>query len=54
MGKTYKRNREYRPKQHGKVFTKDQHPWKKNKHGNKDEDFKENETNRDYDPSLYQ
>lgn len=52
MGKTYKRNQEYRPKQHGKVFIKDQRPWKKNKHGNKGENLKEKEIDRDYDPSY--
>jgi hypothetical protein len=54
MGKTYKRNREYKPKQHGKVFVKDQRPWKKNKGGNKDGDLRQKETDHDYDPSLYQ
>ena len=33
MGKTYKRNQQFRPKKHGKTFTKDQ-PWK-NKKDNK-------------------
>lgn len=54
MGKTYKRNQEYRPKQHGKVFVKDQRPWKKNKHGNKDGDFREKEIDQDYDSSYHQ
>ena len=31
MGKTYRRDQQYRPKKHGKVFSKDQKPWKKNK-----------------------
>lgn len=45
MGKTYKRNQEYRPKQHGKVFIKDKNrPWKKNKHG----DIKENTNDKNY------
>lgn len=30
MGKTYKRNSQFRPKKHGQVFTKDQ-TWKKRK-----------------------
>ena len=31
MGKTYRRNGQYRPKKKGKVFVKDD-SWKKNKH----------------------
>jgi hypothetical protein len=54
MGKTYKRNQEYRPKQHGKIFIKDQRPWKKSKHGNKNVDMKEKEINGDQDSSFYQ
>ena len=30
MGKTFKRNEQFRPKKQGQVFTKDQ-SWKKNK-----------------------
>lgn len=30
MGKTYRRDNQFRPKKHGQVFTKDK-PWKKNK-----------------------
>jgi len=32
MGKTYKKNQSYFPKVKGRVFTKDNQPWKKNKH----------------------
>lgn len=31
MGKTFRRDQEYRPKKNGKLFTKDKKPWKKNK-----------------------
>lgn len=50
MGKTYKRNQEYKPKQHGKIFIKDNRPWKKNKHG-KDVDHRPKE---DYDSLIDQ
>lgn len=31
MGKTYRRDQQYRPRKQGRVFTKDQN-WKKHKH----------------------
>lgn len=31
MGKTYRRDKPFRPKAHGRVFNKDFQPWKKPK-----------------------
>lgn len=38
MGKSFKRNQQFRPKKQGKIFTKDQ-PWKKHKHKVVEEDL---------------
>lgn len=43
MGKTYKRNQQYRPKKHGKVFTKDRNPWKKDKYDDINRDVRTKE-----------
>lgn len=48
MGKTYKRNQQYRPKKQGKVFNKDQNPWKKNKHID-DKDERPKDFGQEYD-----
>lgn len=52
MGKTYKRNQEFRPKKYGKVFIKDQRPWKKNKHGDNKEEIRQKDFGQDYDSSI--
>lgn len=56
MGKTYKRNKEYRPKQHGKIFVKDKDKrlWNKNKQSNIDDNnsSKNKEFDQDIDPFL--
>lgn len=50
MGKTYKRNQQYKPKKNGKVFVKDQEPWKKHKQNDEYRDVR----NKDYDSSYEQ
>ena len=38
MGKTYKRNSQFRPKKQGRTFSKDNQPWKKNREKNTNSD----------------
>ena len=38
MGKTFRRDKPFRPKAHGRVFNKDFQPWKKPKKRPKEED----------------
>lgn len=38
MGKTYRRDKLFRPKAHGRVFNKDQQPWKKPKKQSKEDE----------------
>ena len=38
MGKTFKRNSQFRPKKNGRVFSKDDKAWKKPKHKPLDND----------------
>jgi len=38
MGKTYRRDQAFRPKKHGRVFIKDNKPWKKHKNPKHQED----------------
>lgn len=53
MGKTYKRNQEYRPKQHGKIFVKNKNrAGKKNRHDDLKEDLNDKNFDRNYDTSF--
>jgi hypothetical protein len=31
MGKTFRRDQQFRPRKHGRIFTKEDESWKKNK-----------------------
>ena len=53
MGKTYKRNSNYRLKKHGKIFTKDQPSWKKHKKQNQNEwKAPEGDLNQESPPTM--
>lgn len=49
MGKTYRRNQPYKPKERGKTFTKDKHAWKKNRSVGENEEPRPKHFDQDYD-----
>jgi hypothetical protein len=48
MGKTYKRNQQFKPKKNGKVFVKEHPSWKKTRH-EEGRDVRHKNYTQDYD-----